>query len=213
MSVAVLLRALGALIIAGSAFGDSVPLTFTGVNGATAFGYYVGPYSGTIEGNPVTLYCDDFANEVYFGESWLANLTSLAGSDLSNTRYGDLPDALTLYREAAWLTTQYEINPNAYGDIQATIWQLFDLNAPSPGSNKWFDLAAANYKNVDFSRFDVVTNVNVAKTGQVQEFLIDPAPVPEPSAILLLATVLVCVAVVFRRRIWSRTGCPSALEE
>jgi hypothetical protein len=46
-----------------------LPATFTGVNGATAFGYYVGPYSGTVKGNPVTFYCVDFANSVDFGQS------------------------------------------------------------------------------------------------------------------------------------------------
>src|SRR5260370_666739 len=101
----------GMLLGAGSAFADLFPVTFTGVNGVADFGYYVGPYYGTISGDPVTLYCNDFANDVSFGESWLANLTPLDGTgDLSHTRYGGLPNALTLYREAAWLTTQYAGN-------------------------------------------------------------------------------------------------------
>jgi hypothetical protein len=116
---------------AGSAFATLLPATFTGVNGASAFGYYVGPYSGTVNGNPVTFYCVDFANHVDLGQTWLANLTPIDGSSgLGNTRYGNL----TLYQEAAWLTTQYATNPNDYADIQATIWQLFDPNAPSPSS-------------------------------------------------------------------------------
>src|SRR6266700_3504947 len=87
----------GMLLGAGSAFADLYPMTFTGVNGAAAFGYYVGPYSGTLSGTPATLYCVDFANEVSIGESWLANLTAIDGSsDLSNTRYGGVPNALAL---------------------------------------------------------------------------------------------------------------------
>jgi hypothetical protein len=187
-----------------SALADPVDVTFTGTNGVAEFGYYVGPYYGTINGDPVTLYCVDFANEVHQGESWEANITPLDGGNLSNTRWGgavDLPNALTLYEEAAWLTTQYASNPNDYGDIQATIWQLFDPAAPSPSSNYWAQQAALNYQSVDLAAFEIVTNVGpVTATGQVQEFLIDPAPVPEPSSVLLFATVLALAGWFLRRR-------------
>jgi hypothetical protein len=180
-----------ALLIGGvSALADPVPVTFTGVNGAAAFGYYVGPYQGTINGDPVTLYCVD------------------GSTDLSNTRYGgavDLPNALTLYQEAAWLTTQYAANMNDVADIQATIWQLFDPSAPTPSSDYWLDLAEADYKSVDFSDFELVTNVDVAATGQVQEFLVDPAPVPKPTSIVLFGTALILAGAFLRRRIRAMT--------
>ena len=166
------------------ALGDPVEVTFTGVNGVADFGYYVSPYYGTINGDPVTLYCVDFANEVFGGETWEANLTPLNGGDLSNTRYGGVSNALVLYEEAAWLTKQYASSPGALGDIQATIWQLFDPAAPTPSSGYWLQQAELNYQSIDPAYFEVVTNVGpVYATGQVQEFLIDPPPaVPEPSA-------------------------------
>ena len=182
-------------------------MTFTGVNGVSDFGYYVSPYYGTINGNPVTLFCVDFANEVYIGESWEANLTELDSGNLSNTRYGGVANALTLYEEAAWLTMQFATsNTNQYGDIQATIWQLFDPKAPTPSTGYWAQQALLNYQSVATDSFEIVTNVGpVQATGQQQEFLIDPSPVPEPSAVLLLATVM-ALAGCFTRRRYSANG-------
>jgi len=196
----------GVIMAAGSAHASLLSVKFTGVNGASAFGYYVGPYSGTVNGNPVTLYCVDFANHVFFGQSWKANLTGLDGSSgLGNTRYGGavgLPNALTLYREAAWLTTQYATHPHDYGDIQATIWQLFNSKAPTPSSSAWLELAKENYNTLNFSLYDVITNEGpVRATGQVQEFIIEPVPTPEPAGLVLLGTALIVVFVFFRRRI------------
>ena len=39
---------------------DTVTLQLTGLNGATQGGYYVGPVSGTVNGTPITMVCDDF---------------------------------------------------------------------------------------------------------------------------------------------------------
>ena len=211
------LAIISCLLFAGlSASADPVNATFTGVNGVAAFGYYVGPLFGTLDGAPVTFYCVDFANEVQFGESWQANLTLLSSGDLSKTRYGGVAGAQTLYEEAAWLTTQYAPNPNAYADIQATIWQLFDPAAPQPSSNLWATLAAQNYQSVDFSFYQIVTNVGpVLPTGQVQEFLIDPPPpVPEPSALILFGTVLLLTGWFLRRRLSAQCiATPSRTEE
>jgi hypothetical protein len=65
------------------------------------------------------------------------------------------------------------LNPASdYGDIQTTIWQLFDQYAPTPATNYWLSLAQANYMNGNYSNFFVVTNTGpVNPTGQVQEFL------------------------------------------
>ena len=172
--------------------------TFDSVNGVSDGADYVSPYYGTLDGNPISLYCNDFATTVYFGESWTANLTPLTSSDLSNTRYGNVPNAAVLYEEAAWLTTQFDSHPNDWVDLQHTIWQLFVPWAPAPSaSNGWLSLAQQNYQSLDYSNFAILTNVGVhdPQAQQVQEYVVK---VPEPDAILLLLVMMGGCLVLIR---------------
>jgi hypothetical protein len=198
---------------------NPIETTFVGVNGAEAYGYYVGPYYGRLEQQSVVLDCVDFANDVGFGQEWAANLSHIdAQGELGNTRFGGSVNALQLYQEAAWLTTQYSVNPpTAYADIQATIWQLFDRYAPTPSTGYWLNQAQANYASGDYSNFFVVTNIApVNPTGQIQEFLtvlnptmpIYPSPegtplyslaTPEPRLWGAVALGLICLLATARR--------------
>ena len=188
------------LVSSSPACASTVEMTFTGVNGTAAFGYFVGPYYGALDDQPVNLFCVDFSNDVWIGETWEANLTSIgAGADLSQTRYGNMAGAISLYREAAWLTEQYATAPAAqYADIQATIWDLFNpRSAPQPASDFWLNEALANFTSADYRDFRIVTNLGpVEPTGQVQEFLthVDTANTPEPAPFLLVAATLVGLA-------------------
>jgi len=193
------------------AHADSTPVTmvFTGVNGSNDGHYYVSPYTGTMNGQAVTLFCVDMINEVNFGQTWQANVTNLASGNLSNTRYGDsaispvAANAGILYAEAAWLTTQFASNSSDYVSLQYALWDLMNPGSePTSYGNvqHWLDLAAANYGSIDPSQFAIITNVGpVTLTGQVQEFIIRT---PEPGTLaLLLCGMLVLAVFVSRQRI------------
>ena len=193
-----------ALCLSNILSASSVQMTFVGVNGASAFGVYVSPYYGTMDGTPVDLFCVDFANTVSFGQQWDANLTPISAvGDFSDTRYGTAPGGLERYEEAAWLALQYASQPTSqYADIQATTWQIFNAAAPAPSSSWWMDQARSHYASADYGDFRIVTNVGpVQPYGQVQEFLIrtQSSDAPEPNTELLAGLGLVGASCIWRR--------------
>ena len=112
----------------------------------------------------------------------------------TNTRSANL----ALYRQAAWLSTQYALHPEATGDIQATIWNLFAVAAGAqPSSGFWLTEAQTKYGSLDYSSFLVVTDVNMALESSAQEFIV---VTPEPATVALLGTGLLVVFGAATRR-------------
>lgn len=182
--------------------GSVINTRATGGYGANSF--YVGPYTGTMDGTSLFLYCVDFAHEIKVGDSWNANVTTLSGPLDGRTRFSDA----TLYKQAAWLTTQYAGHAGSTEDIQDAIWYLFNptlWSASSPGAftaaNDWVIQAkdAKNYASLNFDYFKVVTdNTPSPITGEKQEFLVQVTP--EPASLVLMATGLLGIVGVARRR-------------
>lgn len=190
---------LAASLAAAAPLHAQTSFTLVGGSPVSAFGYEVGPYTGILgtgsSAQALFIYCVDVAHTVTLGQQWEVNLTNL-GSGVgigTNTRVGDL----MLYRQAAWLTTQYALHPDATADIQATIWNLFGSVAGiAPSSNYWLLQAQANFASLDYSGFLVATDVNKALDTSGQEFIV---VTPEPSTVALLATGLLGVVGVAAR--------------
>lgn len=209
-------RLLGLLVVGMMlvpfAYADGpVTMVFQGVNGANDGQYYVSPYYGTLNGQTVTLFCDDIVNEVNFGQTWQANVTNLATAvntnNFSQTRYGSVAGSAVLgnpvlaYEEAAWLTTQFASNPGDLVNLQYALWDIMNPGARGNGNldvQNWLLLAGLNYGTINLNNFEIVTNVGpLTLTGQVQEFIV---PTPEPGTLALLICGMLAVCVRLMRR-------------
>jgi hypothetical protein len=209
-------RLLGLLIVGiflvPSAYADgSVTMVFGTVNGASDGQYYVSPYYGTMNGQPVTLFCDDIINDVSFGQSWDANVTNLgtavATNNFSQTRYGSATGSAVLgnpalaYEEAAWLSAQFASNPGDLVNLQYALWDIMNPGARGNGNadvQNWLQLAGKNYGTINLGNFEIVTNCGpLTLTGQVQEFLVQT---PEPGTLALLICGMLALCVRLMRR-------------
>jgi hypothetical protein len=202
------------LILACAAHADTAQMVFTGPNsaGINDGTYYVSPYSGTMNGVTVTLFCDDVLHEVYSGEKWTANVTNLGTAistlnGFANTRFGSgisAANATILYEEVAWLVTQFTpTDQNQWVNIQHALWDLTDPGAYGGSATlSWLDSAemASNYGSINPNNFLIVSDVNLTGSGSVQEFIVETTSTPEPSSLVLLVSGMLAMMLIVIRR-------------
>ncbi len=89
---------------------DQANMKLTNPGNNVLAGIYVGPYYATIDGVPnVPIICDDFTDETYVGESWTANVTTVASN--SPTWISGRDEAFTAPRKAP-ITPKWRTWPN-----------------------------------------------------------------------------------------------------
>lgn len=199
-------------------FAEQANMTLTGVGShGTLAGVYIGPYVANINGVPTQVICNDFVDDSYVNESWTVNIRSL--SDLSDTKWGGLPDAALKYNQAAWLSLQLldsTISNATAADIQFALWQVFvptsfdwldnyGLGTDRANAQAWLN-QATKHQNDQFTNIAIYaysggeTGCPGGCTGRPQEFIVRT---PEPHMAMLLGvdlSALGLLAFVIRRR-------------
>ena len=93
----------------------------------SAGGVYVYPYNFSINGSTTltALLCDDYNHEVQLGESWYANVNTLAAAAAGAGLFG----ATTNYYQAAWLFEQL-VNNSPYASPESINWAIWKIMSP-----------------------------------------------------------------------------------
>lgn len=179
----------------------------------TAGGVYVYPYNFSINGSTTltALLCDDFNHEVQLGESWHANVNTLANAAAGA---GQFVGAATNYYQAGWLFEQL-VNNAPYASPESINWAIWSIMSPNAvptsamgsastsGSAAWWIQQASTttidpsaLSNIVVYTWDGNTNTIVnGPGGPPQEYF---GTVPEPASIILMLTG--CSAIFLRRR-------------
>jgi hypothetical protein len=221
--------ALIAAIAPSGLFATDVTLDFVSPGNNIAGYYYISPYTAQIAGTGqlLTLYCIDFNHEVDPPAQWNATIQAFDYANVPNMQYGgggqNQQDTWFKYETAAYLIGELMNSPDDPQGLhqqaiyQYAAWKIF-LDPAHTGAFNASEAAAggptfaaavdaalngavtAALQGTSTGQWEIVTPDAKGLSTSTQEFLIfNPNPTPEPSALILLVTVLGGVAFFVRR--------------
>jgi hypothetical protein len=203
------------LILAGSAFADSITVTALGPAQHSVGNTTPGVFLFSLNGMTTVGFPDEAPGAPVAGQSWTTNV--LPFSQFTQATFGADPDAAQDYEAAAWLILQEpRVSSGAGMAIQMAILALFNpaIENTEPwnaAAAVWLSKAEGNsYTIGEFSGFQILVPATcmTAECSSL-ELLVPPdaaggSLVPESAAIALLGIGLLVLGGMFRRKLLSR---------
>jgi hypothetical protein len=207
--------AASALLFTGTFLSaGSISVTLTGAGPANDGSYYVLPYQLSVGGTDYDADCYDAFDRIQLNQTWQANELTLNQAEYYGQFSGD-SNALTGYKEVAWLSAQPAATEQDQIDLQHAMWNVFDPAANFVVSatleNSLAAAAASGFNGLDFNNY--VFLEAVPGTGDLaQAFVLympgggggqNPSSSPEPGGII---PVLIGLGLIAISRMHGITG-------